>query len=209
MAKVSAERRDEYLGERREALLDAALIVMSREGFDRATMAAIADQAGVAKGTLYNYFQSKEQILSTVLHERTGQLECILEDENVEPRAALTAVAHLFLAETIDRKPGLARLVLIESPRFPNLAREMLGHLLQAGNRTVARYLDRQAAAGRLRVRPQPEATSMSFFGMLVGYLLAKDILAGGELLPASRDEYISEVVDVFMNGLESPGRRS
>ncbi len=202
MARVSAERREEYLEGRRELLIDAALAVLSRDGFDRATMAAIAEEAGTAKGTIYNYFQSKEDVLAAVLCERTTQLERILEDNTMCPEATLTAIAHLFLAETLDRKPGLARLVLLESPRFPSLAREMLTRLLTAGNRTVAAYLDHQASLGRLRVRPQPEATSMSFFAMLVGYLLAKDILAGGELLPASREEYVKEAVDIFLNGL-------
>lgn len=205
MARVSADKREEYLEERRELLLDAALTVLSRDGFDKATMAAIAEQAGIAKGTVYNYFQSKEDVLAAVLYERTTQLERVLEDENMTPEAALTTIAHLFLAETLDRKPGLARLVLLESPKFPALAQEMLDRLLTAGNRTVARYLDHQASLGRLRRRPRPEATSMSFFGMLVGYLLAKDILAGGELLPASREEYVAEVVDVFLRGLNQP----
>lgn len=202
MARVSAERREEYLEERRERLLDAALTVISRDGFDRATMASIAEQAGMAKGTIYNYFETKEELLGALLRERTHKIEQVLKDDTVPPRLALTAIAQVFLRETMDHHPELARLVLVESPRFPDLAREMLGRLLKAGNSTVARYLERQARLGHLRSFERFEAVSMSFFGMLVGYVLAKDILAGGEMLPASRDEYVSQVVEIFLNGV-------
>lgn len=202
MARVSADRREEYLEERRERLLDAALAVFSRDGFDRATMATIAEQAGMAKGTIYNYFETKEELLSALLRERTHKIEQILKDESVPPRVALTAIARAFLEEALDRQPELARLVLVESPRFPHLAREMLRRLLQAGNRTVARYLERQAELGRIRPLPRPEASSMVFFGMLAAYVLGRDILAGGEMLPASRDEYCEHVVDLFLNGI-------
>ena len=202
MARVSAKRREEYLEERREMLLDAALAIISRDGFDRATMAEIAENAGMAKGTVYNYFETKEDILTALLRERAQQFEHVLEDDTVPPRTALTAIAEVFLAETVDNHPELARLVLLESPRFPDLAREMLGRMLQAGNRTVARYLERQAAAGHVRPLRQPEATSMSFFGMLVSYILVKDILAGPEMLPAPRQDYITEIVDIFLSGI-------
>lgn len=204
MAKVSADRRDEYFRERREALLDAALKVLSRDGFERATMSEIAREASVAKGTIYNYFSSKGEVLACVLQERTRLLERILEDVEVTPTEALTAIAQVFLDETIDRQPELARLVLLESPRFPELAREMLGRLLAAGNRTVAHYLERQAELGRLDPRPDWETTSLGFFGMLVAYLLGHEILAGSEMLPAKRTAFVRDAVDVFLYGVSS-----
>ncbi len=56
--RVSSPKREL----RHRQLLDAALRVFARDGFDGASVAAIADEAGVAKGSVYLYFDSKEAL---------------------------------------------------------------------------------------------------------------------------------------------------
>ena len=56
--KLSSPKRDL----RQRQLLDAALRVFARDGFDGASVASIADEAGVAKGSVYLYFDSKEAL---------------------------------------------------------------------------------------------------------------------------------------------------
>src|SRR5262245_21652907 len=57
---------------RRDGILEAALEVMSRRGFERASIAAIAGRAGVARATVYQYFCDKQDIL-VALAERITQ----------------------------------------------------------------------------------------------------------------------------------------
>lgn len=71
-AKPVAAPRRSPLRERardaiREAILDAAEAVFSRRGFEGTRMGDVARQAGIATGTLYNYFDSKEQVLESLL----------------------------------------------------------------------------------------------------------------------------------------------
>lgn len=61
------------VADKREALLDAALDVIAREGLDRVTTAAIADQAGVAKGTLFVYFETKKELVNELYLELVGR----------------------------------------------------------------------------------------------------------------------------------------
>lgn len=63
--KLSSPKRDM----RQRQLLDAALRVFSRDGFDGASVASIADEAGVAKGSVYLYFDSKEALAGDLVRD--------------------------------------------------------------------------------------------------------------------------------------------
>jgi AcrR family transcriptional regulator len=75
--------RDELTGVFRRAILDAAERVFGARGFARAKMTEIAERAGLAAGTLYNYFDSKEAIFRALLEERGEELS-----ERLDPIAA-------------------------------------------------------------------------------------------------------------------------
>jgi TetR/AcrR family transcriptional regulator, fatty acid metabolism regulator protein len=65
---------DQSVSERkRHGILDAARTVFSRQGYDRASVEDVAGEAGVAKGTLYLYFKSKEELyLAALARDLTG-----------------------------------------------------------------------------------------------------------------------------------------
>jgi AcrR family transcriptional regulator len=71
--------RSELTGVFRRAILDAAERVFGTQGFARAKMTEIAERAGLAAGTLYNYFDSKEAIFRALLEERGEELSARLE----------------------------------------------------------------------------------------------------------------------------------
>src|SRR5215210_2753178 len=56
--------------DKRRVILDAAVRVFARQGFHTCRVSDIADEAKVAYGLVYHYFQSKDQILSTLFLER-------------------------------------------------------------------------------------------------------------------------------------------
>ena len=59
----------------KERILDAALEVFSHKGFHPATMDEIAEKAGVGKGTLYRYFETKEKLFAELMRLRLDELE--------------------------------------------------------------------------------------------------------------------------------------
>jgi len=61
------ERKKQLTRQRREQILDAALGVFSETGYDRASVPEIARRAGIAVGTIYNYFPSKKDILTALM----------------------------------------------------------------------------------------------------------------------------------------------
>jgi len=126
--------------ERHHAILDAATRLLLREPDRVASVSEVADEAGLAKGTVYLYFPSKEELL-LALHERNidGFFRPLIERlESPEPMA-------------IDDLFALTRDHIVAPPLFLPLASRVLG--IMAQERMIARLT--QAGAGVERHFPQ------------------------------------------------------
>src|SRR5687768_10497255 len=63
MPRVAAKDRPAFVEERRTAIVEAALRVWAKRGFDGTTVSEVASEAGLTKGTLYLYFPGKRALL--------------------------------------------------------------------------------------------------------------------------------------------------
>jgi AcrR family transcriptional regulator len=89
-------RRERKKRETRQSLMEAALRLFSERGYDATTVKDITDAADVAKGTFFNYFDTKEAILPAIAACRLEQLEAALAPERGAP-ASPTARIKLAL----------------------------------------------------------------------------------------------------------------
>ena len=78
-------RRERKKRETRRGLMDAALRLFGERGYDATTVKDITDAADVAKGTFFNYFDTKEAILPAIAAHRLEQLEAALSPEHGAP----------------------------------------------------------------------------------------------------------------------------
>ena len=93
MAATNSEGR---AADKRRQILEAAIHVFARQGFHSARVSDVAEEAGVAYGLVYHYFDSKEQMLNELFTERWSLLlDAIREaDSGLDsPRAKLGAAA--------------------------------------------------------------------------------------------------------------------
>ena len=67
MVRIKSEVREQVMGQTRQALLNAAAEEFSSQGYDQANINAISTKAGFAKGTVYNYFPSKQALLMALI----------------------------------------------------------------------------------------------------------------------------------------------
>jgi AcrR family transcriptional regulator len=82
----------------RAAIVQAARTVFERDGFLDARITDIADHAGVAHGSFYTYFATKEQVLAAVLDEVTDEmLHPALREETADPLASIEAANRAYL----------------------------------------------------------------------------------------------------------------
>lgn len=150
------QRRPE---ERPDEILDAALGVFGRCGFARARLEEVASEAGVSKGTLYRYFDSKEDLFRAMV--RAKIVSCVVAGEEYVRQYYGSATELLVdlmrrLWETARRPEvlGIARLVQGELGQFPELARFYFDEVILPSRRLFEQALERGLASGEFRQLP-------------------------------------------------------
>lgn len=106
-------RSDQAKQDRLDAILAAARGQFAARGFDAVTMADIAAAAGLAKGTLYLYCRTKEEVFLALMGDAFGDWFAALGAVLAEPATADLAAFGLGLARTAADRPDLRRLVAI------------------------------------------------------------------------------------------------
>jgi pimeloyl-ACP methyl ester carboxylesterase/AcrR family transcriptional regulator len=139
--------------EKRRRILDAALREFSRNGFSGASMQAIAEGAGVPKPTLYQYIGQKDAIFRAVLDR--GRAQILAPFENAQGRD-LVPVLWEFSWSYADfvlhpDNLSIARLVIGEAERVPEIARQFHDNGPALAIRGIADYLISQREIGVLR----------------------------------------------------------
>jgi len=69
VVRIKTEVREQFLNQTRQALLNAAAEEIARQGFDQANINTISTKAGFAKGTIYNYFPTKQALLTALIDD--------------------------------------------------------------------------------------------------------------------------------------------
>jgi len=120
--------RPSNTAERRAQIVDALLTVVSKEGYARATIAAVAREAGLTAGLLHYHFASKQEILVALVERLVARLEerfqTRLAEAGDEPRARLFAWvdAHVALGADADPRAVAAWVVIgAEAVREPEV----------------------------------------------------------------------------------------
>jgi AcrR family transcriptional regulator len=85
-------RRDRKKLETRQRLMEAALQLFGEQGYEATTIKDITSVADVAKGTFFNYFETKEAILPAIAARRLEQLEEVLTPEQGAPDSAVARI---------------------------------------------------------------------------------------------------------------------
>jgi len=112
---------------RPEEILDAALEVFSAKGFAAARLEDIANAAGISKGTLYLYFNSKQDIFQAAIQHtinpRLAQVEKLVSDDDGPASDLLARLIRAWWSNvTGSHISALPKLIISESGNFPELA---------------------------------------------------------------------------------------
>jgi AcrR family transcriptional regulator len=151
-------------------ILDGAALVFAQDGYEGASMSRIAAEAGVSKGTLYNYFSCKAELFAAYVQRACARsLAMVFEDVDPDapPAATLHGIGRRMLAMLLS-EPALVihRMVVAEADKFPELAQ---GFYAAGPARAIAHlsaYLGHATATGRLQVADTVFA-SEQFFALI------------------------------------------
>ena len=185
---------------KRERILRAAIEVFARNGYFNAKVSEIAKAAGVADGTIYLYFDGKEDLLVTIFREHTRNYLQSLERElahvrRPEERIRIAIRHHL---ETLGRDRSLAIVAQVE-------LRHSLKFMSLLSQQEVADYLnmlrkiiEHGQSEGTFRRNLHPQLVAKSVFGIL-DEMVTSWMLSEKEYNPADQAD---QIADLILTGL-------
>lgn len=204
-AAPTRQRRKEA---RPQELLDAALELFAEKGFAATRSEEVAARAGVAKGTLYLYYPSKEELLKAVISQRLSQ-EIAAGAEQVQhftgsTSELLASVLTAWWVRVFDSPmSAVFKLVITEVRNFPELATFYAENVVMPGKQLIGRILERGIRAGEFRAVDVP-STVLSLVLPMVMLCLHKHSLAACPGIPDDVDPhaFIRRHVELVLAGL-------
>jgi len=181
---------------KRQQILDGARKLFLAEGFDAASMGDIARVAGVSKGTLYVYFDSKEVLFAELVREekiRQGNAIFALDSADHDVAAVLTRLGRAFVRFITTPKSVMAvRGVIAIAHRMPELGSDFYALGPRRCTFRLGEYLRAQVDAGVLDIADVDLAAAQ--FLDLAQSTLTRPLLFGSSDYPT--EERIDAVVD-------------
>lgn len=207
MAKIAASERDAFYEARREALAQVALELWAERGFDQTSVATIAGEAGISKGTFYLYFESKDALLLEVLRRNSLVPDVLALIDDLQSRSLEEAV-HGFVRGAwrhLCEHRDLVLVALRELPTHLEQAQQFVERVMVPGNAALAGYLESRIDPHRAR-EISPLICVRALIGMVVLVFVTQEILGAGRFLPVPEEELTHTLAELFLRGVAPAG---
>lgn len=189
---------------RPDEILDAALGVFAERGFDAARMDDIAARAGVSKGALYLYFDSKEALLKGLIEREVAPIAAMLSGMagagGSDPRATLALIVRT--ASKLTQAPSFAatpRLILSVAARFPEIGLHYRQRVVDIGLGAVEALIAKGVAKGVFR-QIDPRAAARMVLGPVMLKALHVHILGGAP--DDDAEARAAAIADILFKGI-------
>jgi AcrR family transcriptional regulator len=157
LGAVQPDTRRRRKAERPKEILEAAFEEFSRNGYAAATLEQVAERAGVTKGTIYVYFDSKEHLFISMVRDFTkATLDTVIEmfERHEGSTADLLRAQFSFIYEHIvgdRRRREVLRMLIAEASRFPALADRYHEEIHRPCHDLLQRAIQRGIDRGEIR----------------------------------------------------------
>jgi TetR/AcrR family fatty acid metabolism transcriptional regulator len=193
-------------GDKRARILDAAVRVFARKGFHATRVSEVAKAAGVADGTIYLYFKSKDALLVSLFEHHVQRLLSFLQQDL--PHATSSAAKLRRIVEIqlglLEGERDLAQVITIILRQSTKLMKEYAAPKFMAYLDAIARVVAEGQALGEIRKDVSPHLAARAIFGALDGIAMtwALGKAERGGLLRAS-----GQLAEIILRGLTPPDR--
>ncbi|MBB5783428.1 TetR/AcrR family transcriptional regulator [Nonomuraea jabiensis] len=197
--------------DKRQAILDGAFTVFARQGYAQACVQEIADEAGVAKPTVYNHLTDKATLFrhaiqaaaQSVLDQRLAALKP-LSEPGPDLRGTLEEVGHHLARLHADgRSCALRRLLYGELTHFPDI----LDIVVESGphrlSQALADRLARLILTGRLHAA-NPGQAAEHFLALLIGPLEARSQMGTRQIGDTELQEIARAAAHTFLQAFDA-----
>lgn len=182
---------------KRGQIIDGAKQVFMKMGFDAASMNDVTREAGVSKGTIYVYFQSKEDLFAALIEREKGRFTEALRDilaESKDAEQGLRRFATVFINQIVstDMIPAM-RIVLGVVDRMPGLCHRFLSNAPANARSVLEDFIRRQIEEGALKTE-DPDLAARQFIDLSTGTYFKQRLF--GEMRRDPTREEIDRVVE-------------
>ena len=197
-------RKNRTTVQREKQILEAALNVFSRQGFDKATVPDIAQEAGIAVGTIYNYYPSKRDVLVAITNKY------IIEPFTKFASRPSDSTDAEFIAAIMENRlnfglEGLERFIplFMEVQRDPQLRRDYSEKVLRPVMNMMGKMIESRIKAGAFR-DVNPLVITRAIGGMVIGFMLLYRIeRENSPVHGIDRKQMANEMAGLVLHGLE------
>jgi AcrR family transcriptional regulator len=186
--------------------------VFAEKGFAGARIEEIARRAGVSKGTVYLYFETKSDLFRAVVHDaiipNIDEIEAMVLGLDLPFPDILRMLLPRF-AELVGNRPigAVVKMVVGESRNFPELARVWHDEVIAKGVGLISALIERAQAKGEIRPG-DPRVHAFSIMGpMLMGVLWCETFTPVGGA-PVDLEAVARQHAETVLTGLLEQGER-
>lgn len=209
MPKISPSARRALTEQRKTQILAAAAKVFAAKGFERATIANIAREAGIAEGSIYNYFKNKGDLLVSIprqvveppVESVSASMRMFDAAKMIPPEQMLTTMAQNVIA-AIRQNSAVFRILVSALPSMKQATREKyLNQVVLYAAGVLEDYFKSQVKQGVFRKDAHPRILARTFIGMFFPFVVVRELLQV-ESADWDYDQVIAEAVPLFLRGV-------
>jgi len=158
---------------RPQEILDAALSVFAQKGFAATRLEDVAARAGVSKGTIYLYFESKEAVFKALVQEKLasrigGFAEMVRAYEGSSAELLTLLLRNLGAIVSASELVVLPKIVIAEAGNFPELARMYREEIVSRGLGLLGEIIERGTKRGEFKKIPKEHGARMAAAPLLM-----------------------------------------
>lgn len=188
--------------ETRTRILNAALKLFARQGYDGTTTRDLAERAGVAEGTLFRHFTNKKAILVEVATQ--GWIE-ILTDllTELSEMGSYKAVAQVMRRRMLNmhQNADLLKVCFMEAQFHPDLRERIQTEVIEKMTDVAEAFFQTAMDQGIYR-KMDPKLVARVFLGMFAIAGFSQDTIMSPNSSPAEMKAMAEGIADIFLNGV-------
>lgn len=204
----TAPKRERRKEARPGELLDAALDLFVEKGFSATRVEEVAARAGVSKGTLFLYFQSKEDLFKAVVRENIANKFPTWQEEFLTFEGSSSDMLRYAMVSWWERigntrASGITKLVMSEAQNFPEIAEFYQEEVIKPGNAMIRRILERGVQSGEFRDIDLEQAVHIIVAPMIFLMMWKHSMGAcAASAKIVDPEQFIHMQVDVLLHGM-------
>ncbi|MEN0109643.1 MAG: TetR/AcrR family transcriptional regulator [Planctomycetota bacterium] len=190
---------------RPQELVEAAMASFAANGFAGATVDDVARRAGVAKGTVYRYYETKEALFEAVVRHYVqpfdDEVRQLVDSNDGSAAELLTTILRGAYAVIVgdDRRRAIMRMLIAEGERFPQLTSLYYQQSIRGAEESLRRVLRRGAETGEFRRGPLIEQPHV-VMGPAVQAAIWKMVFE--QASPLDLERHAEAHIDLVLSGL-------